>query len=252
MYSPNLRFFSTDCTRACGTEITAHAHNCYEVVYFRKANGSLTLGSRTYPLHNGTIYIAYPGTPHSEIHTGDGRVSFLGFDCANFPRRDMAETAYNILRHKEIGDIIEKIIAEAIEQKQNYSAVISHMIAEIILLLQRYAASNEPQPKNLGYICSYISEYYNQPIDFNRLAAISGYSPDYFRHMFTREFGISPKQMQIDVRLKKAAELLLSSEKNCTEIAALCGFSTGSQFSRMFAEKYKLPPQKFRTEKAIL
>lgn len=246
MYSPTLSFFSSEQGRAGGTSISSHAHNCYELVYFHKAGGTLSLGGKTYPLQSGTIYIAYPGTQHSEIHTGSGLVSFLGFDCTNFPHRAVNESAYNFLRHKNIGSIIEKIITEAVEQNQNYTELISHMLAEIILLLQRYIAADEPHTKNLGYISSYISEYYNQPIDFNRLAEISGYSRDRFRHIFTREFGISPKQMQIDIRLKKAAKLLSETKKSCTEIASLCGFSTGSQFSKMFTDKYKIPPNKFR------
>lgn len=176
----------------------------------------------------------------------------MGFDCADFPRHDIAESIYNIPQHKNIGGIIEKIVSEAIEQKQNYAHIISHKLAEIILLLQRYVANGDSQQKNLGYISSYISEYYSQTIDFNRLAKISGYSPDHFRHMFTREFGISPKQLQIDVRLKNSAKLLLNSKKSCTEIAALCGFSTSSQFSKMFYDKYKTSPLKFRLDKSNL
>ena len=72
MYSPNLTFSSSDQFRACGMSINSQAHNCYELVYFHKASGVLTLGDATYPLRNGTIYIAFPDTLHSEIHTGYG------------------------------------------------------------------------------------------------------------------------------------------------------------------------------------
>lgn len=151
-----------------------------------------------------------------------------------------------MLRHEEIGSIMKKIMKEAAEQKAYYDALISHLLAEVILLLARYAAGNEQQPKNLGYIASYITEYFNQPLNLLQLAKDTGYSPDYFRHRFSDEFGMSPKQFQIEVRLKKAAELLLNSKKSCTEIAALCGFSTGSQFSAMFLKKYQMTPNRFR------
>ena len=151
-----------------------------------------------------------------------------------------------MLRHEEIGSMMKKIMREATEQRPHYDALISHLLAEIILLLARYAAGNEQQSKNLGYIASYITEYFNQPLDLLQLARDTGYSPDYFRHRFTDEFGMSPKQFQMEIRLKKAAELLLNSKKSCTEIAALCGFSTGSQFSAMFSKKYQMPPNRFR------
>lgn len=89
-------------------------------------------------------------------------------------------------------------------------------------------------------------EYYNQPIDFNQLAKLSGYSLDYFRHLFSQKMGMSPKQFQINMRLEKAVELLSDQQKSCTEIASFCGFSTSAQFSKMFLEKYGISPNQFR------
>lgn len=246
MYSPHLIFFCSNKNRPQGSEVYNHAHSCYEIVYFNKANATLTMSENTYHLEDGTIYIVYPDTPHSEIHLNSGIVTFLGFECESFPRSVIKENIYNILHHENIRNIMNRIIKEAVEQKENYSELISHMLSEIILLLQRYTTNEAQQPKTLGYIYSYISEYYNQQIDFEQLAKASGYSLDHFRHIFTKKFGMSPKQFQTDMRLKKSAELLTDSPKSCTEIASLCGFSTSAQFSKMFSDKYGVTPKQFR------
>lgn len=246
MQNPSLTFFSLMQGREKNTSVGRHMHDCFEIVCFDKANGVLTIHENTYPLQDGTLYLVYPNTPHSEVHFSGAAVSFLGFRCPDFPRHAIKEAAFPMLRHEEIGSMMKKIMREATEQRPHYDALISHLLAEIILLLARYAAGNEQQSKNLGYIASYITEYFNQPLDLLQLAKDTGYSPDYFRHRFTNEFGMSPKQFQMEIRLKKAAELLLNSKKSCTEIAALCGFSTGSQFSAMFSKKYQMPPNRFR------
>ncbi len=250
MQNPSLTFFSLMQGRGKNTSVGRHMHDCFEIVCFDKANGVLTIHENTYPLQDGTLYLVYPNTPHSEVHFSGAAVSFLGFRCPDFPRHAIKEAAFPMLRHEEIGSMMKKIMKEATEQRPHYDALISHLLAEIILLLARYAAGNEQQSKNLGYIASYITEYFNQPLDLLQLAKDTGYSPDYFRHRFTNEFGMSPKQFQMEIRLKKAAELLLNSKKSCTEIAALCGFSTGSQFSAMFSKKYQMPPNRFRQSDA--
>lgn len=250
MQNPSLTFFSLMQGRGKNTSVGRHMHDCFEIVCFDKANGVLTIHENTYPLQDGTLYLVYPNTPHSEVHFSGAAVSFLGFRCPDFPRHAIKEAAFPMLRHEEIGSMMKKIMKEATEQRPHYDALISHLLAEIILLLARYAAGNEQQSKNLGYIASYITEYFNQPLDLLQLAKDTGYSPDYFRHRFTDEFGMSPKQFQMEIRLKKAAELLLNSKKSCTEIAALCGFSTGSQFSAMFSKKYQMPPNRFRQSDA--
>lgn len=41
-----------------------------------------------------------------------------------------------------------------------------------------------------------------------------------------------------EYRLRCAANMLASSTENMTEIAAACGFSSPSHFSKLFREKY--------------
>lgn len=246
MYNPNLKFFCSHQFRQHAVSINSHTHNCYELVYFHKGSGSLLINEKSYTITPGLIYIVYPNTPHSEMHFADGDVSFLGFDCPDFSKSRLKEIPYDILKHQLICRLMEMIMQEASEQNENYSELISHMLAEITLLLERYSSSAEQTVKSLDYISAYISEYYNQTINFKHLAKLSGYSPDHFRHVFVKEMGVSPKQFQINKRLEKSAEFLSDSKKSCTEIAYLCGFSNSAQFSKMFCNKYGISPSEFR------
>lgn len=249
MKNPKLTFIFKE-PRGGKTAVNSHSHTSYELVFFHKADGSLFVGENSYPLQSGTIYVVYPNTLHSEEHYSSGNVTFLGFECDNFPKEISNGIPYNFHMHKRISDLIETILNETREQNEFYSEIISHKLSEIILLLKRYSSLAEQAPKKLDYSLAYISEYYNQPIDFCRLAKISGYSLDRFRHIFTENIGMSPKQFQINIRLEKAGELLADTNKSCTEIASFCGFSTSAQFSKMFVKKYGLPPSKFRKEQA--
>lgn len=50
-----------------------------------------------------------------------------------------------------------------------------------------------------------------------------------------------------DIRLEKASQQLTqATEKNITEIAFDCGFSSNQYFTRVFKERYGMSPLRFR------
>ncbi len=71
-------------------------------------------------------------------------------------------------------------------------------------------------------------------------------SPSHFRALFRRELGRAPKQHEIDIRLARAAGLLIGSEKSVSEIAFEVGYANVSSFTRTFTRRYGLTPRRFR------
>lgn len=244
MYSPKLNFYFKE-TRPSSLTVTSHTHTCYELVYFENVNGTLKIENTSFPLKPGSLYFVYPGTSHSEIHSSDYSVIFLGFDCDKFPKHKLEETVYNVLDNKLIHSLLLRIIDEATNQKENYKQIVSLILSEIFLLLERYSADSTQSVKSITYAHNYIYEYFNQSIDFPELASSTGYSYDRFRHLFAEKYKISPKQLQMTIRLEKAVELLSEKNANCTKISELCGFSTSAQFSKLFKEKYGITPKQF-------
>ncbi|PST82870.1 hypothetical protein C7T94_09550 [Pedobacter yulinensis] len=63
-----------------------------------------------------------------------------------------------------------------------------------------------------------------------KLKSLSGYVPNEFIRL---------------IRLKKAAELILSEDYNISEISYLVGFNSHSYFSKCFVSQFKVPPSEF-------
>jgi len=244
LYSPKLNFYFKE-TRPSSLTVTSHTHTCYELVYFENVNGTLKIENTSFPLKPGSLYFVYPGTAHSETHSNDYTVVFLGFDCDNFPEHILKETVYNLPENKRIHSLLLRIIDEATNQEENYKKIISLLLSEIFLLLERYTIHGTQSIKSITYAHNYIYEYFNQSIDFAELAKSTGYSYDRFRHLFSEKYQISPKQLQMTIRLEKAVEMLSEKKSNCTNIAHLCGFSTSAQFSKLFKDKYGITPKQF-------
>ena len=68
---------------------------------------------------------------------------------------------------------------------------------------------------------------------------------------FSTLFGTSIHAYIIDQRLEKAAGLLLESNLNISQIAALVGYSKASNFSAAFKKKYGVTPKNYKAEHTI-
>ena len=104
----------------------------------------------------------------------------------------------------------------------------------------------EVDPEFMEYIKNYIEQHFDQKLDFKELAHMSGYSSDYFRHLFRAHFGVSPQEYMIDARLQKAKALLEEGHLSCTEVSYKCGFSNSAQLSTMFKKKFGCSPSAVR------
>ena len=71
-----------------------------------------------------------------------------------------------------------------------------------------------------------------------------GYS--IYRKKFKEYTGISPAQYQINLRINKAKDLLITSNQSLKEIALNLGFDSSDYFFRLFKQKTGFTPSDFR------
>lgn len=83
------------------------------------------------------------------------------------------------------------------------------------------------------------------------LAKKVGVSTSKLTKGFSAMFGTSVHAYIIERRLEKAAGLLLESDLNVSQVAALVGYSKPSNFSAAFKKKYGVIPKNYKTENMI-
>lgn len=95
----------------------------------------------------------------------------------------------------------------------------------------------------------YILRHLDQSLSLERIAAEACFSPFHFHRLFRARVGETLNQFVKRVRLERALKLMSHGRpQSLTDIAMACGFSSSSDFSRSFKQRYGVPPSKIDIE----
>ncbi len=107
-----------------------------------------------------------------------------------------------------------------------------------------------PEPDHPAYervaaVAAHIQQHYAQSLQLRALAAMAQMSVAQLERHFRAIFNLSPRQLLLKARLD-AARRLLPGPSTLTEIAAHCGYTDHSAFSRQFKARVGISPRSYR------
>jgi AraC family transcriptional regulator len=85
-------------------------------------------------------------------------------------------------------------------------------------------------------------------LDLKTIAAESGYSRNHFLRMFRAATQSTPHQYFLRLRIEKAQSLMKNKSLRMIDIAESCGFTSQSQFSRVFRRVIGVTPRQYRRD----
>lgn len=88
----------------------------------------------------------------------------------------------------------------------------------------------------------FIRKNFTRELTVEMLSEQVGKTPNYFSHLFKREFGISFKEYVTRLRIAKAKELILNTNDLIYEISEKVGFSDYTYFTQVFKKMEGHPP----------
>ena len=116
-------------------------------------------------------------------------------------------------------------------------------------LLYLLCAPQEPAPAqagNLEEVARYMEEHLDEPLSIPQLSRRAFLSPTAFKAAFRQRYGLAVHAWLRQKRMERAAQLLRGSSLTVLEVAQTVGYSSGSQFSTAFRQRYGTSPGKFR------
>ncbi|WP_309122327.1 response regulator [Paenibacillus sp.] len=94
----------------------------------------------------------------------------------------------------------------------------------------------------------YIADHLHLPIGIREVAEAVHLNASYFSELFKQETNASFSDYLIALRLRKAKELLLTTDRKIYEIAEETGYGNASYFVKVFRESEGMTPKQFRDQ----
>ncbi|WP_168118674.1 AraC family transcriptional regulator [Paenibacillus sp. HB172176] len=118
-------------------------------------------------------------------------------------------------------------------------------------VVQHLSASVEARPPTPAGVCaekaaSYLRKHYKEDITAQKLGETINFHPVYIARCMKREFGCSPVDYLMRIRIEQAKLLLLQTDLTIMRIAEEVGFNRASYFASCFAKHEGLSPRAYR------
>lgn len=238
---------------------TGRILNEYQIILITEGSGILQVGLGEYEIKPGTILIIRPGVKHRykpNPKTGwtENYLGFKGDLADHFMNRVETITNYPILYHcvqYEFFDCYQKIFELVSDQKPSYQKISSGLLLKLLGYISSHKHSEQFAGKQVDQLVNdlknYMWENVNQNIDLKEFCRAQSVSYSYMRKAFKLYTGISPHQYFLDLKIMRAQELLVSTEKPIKEITYKLGFESIQYFSRLFKLKTGISPSSQRS-----
>ena len=113
-------------------------------------------------------------------------------------------------------------------------------------------AKGKPQGSPYTVRCKdYIRKHFREKIYIEAISEPLGISAGYLAKLFKKETGLSIQEFTNQVRVERAANLLIYSEKSLSEIADYVHFPSQSYFGKIFRGLKGMTPNEFRKRNKI-
>ncbi|MBN1804416.1 MAG: helix-turn-helix domain-containing protein, partial [Sedimentisphaerales bacterium] len=139
-------------------------------------------------------------------------------------------------------DYINKVMQ--IDNQQDLCVWIGSALNDFIELV--YSIQDKKRVSQIKPAIDYIRLHYDEPVTLNEIAKAAHLSVSRLSHVFKEQVGITIVDYITNVRIEYAKELLISTNKNCTEICFESGYNNQSYFTRTFKEIVGVTPKQFR------
>lgn len=264
-------------TNYCGT-VNYHLHNEIEWLYAVTGNMTIFVMDETIILHPGEIIIINSYVVHSTMNDSvENNVCLVQFNpdvlihntliseykyaipfmCQDRFRYLVIQSEADEQKH-ELAKLLLETASEFLKKPIGYEIMIKSNLYKLLALLYRYRLVDYQQPEETGRriqikakmtkVINYIEQHFDESIEVSQMAELVSLNTDYFSRVFKSVTGQSFIQYLNTVRISIAEKLLLSTDRQITDILVETGFSSLSYFNRTFKKLKQCCPSDYRKQ----
>ncbi|WP_340114887.1 AraC family transcriptional regulator [Maribellus mangrovi] len=236
----------------------------YQLNYISEGSGIFENRHGKFPVKEGSLLVIFPGEwhrykPNNQSGWMEHYVGFNGAIADHFLSNRVFSSKQPVLFpgiREEIIDTHLKIIDLVEKEQPGYQQIASGMIVKLLGYLisfeKQKGFSGKPIAKVIEEVRFYMRQNLDREIHLEELVENRNVGYSYFRRMFKKFTGVSPGQYHLQLRIMRAKEMLVGTDKSIKEISLELGFQTIHYFSLIFKKKVGMNPSEFRRQTTIL
>ena len=153
-------------------------------------------------------------------------------------------------------DIMEQITQVRIDRKENSKRFSDNTIPQLKLqqlffTLLTYIGESSAEIQShdaAAEIFAFLNDHYKENLCLTDIADHFSFHPSYVIRLLKKRYQKTPGQIIQQLRLEKAAQLLITSNSSIQTIAYETGFNDGGYFTRLFKRHYGVTPHQWRNK----
>ncbi|WP_158602326.1 AraC family transcriptional regulator [Cohnella endophytica] len=249
-----------------------HYHPEIEFLHILKGELTVFCREERIVLREGGIGLFGSSEPHLTMQTKDGHLSYLVFQIDLRKYWDLS--TLNSMQHfsevirplsslnyifenneqarRQTSALMNEIYQEMNDARIGYELAVSSRIKNILLLLLRNddrMQLNYNDNRLLGRLqpaVDYVEDNLSEKLSVSEVSAIVNMSYTHFIKTFKKAVGMSFTDFVVYKRIKKAEQLLLTSDVSIADVADAVGISNIGHFYDMFRRYNECSPKQFK------
>lgn len=235
----------------------------YQILYVVNAEDcDVRIGDVWHSARPEDLYVVQPGVVHESTDGPGAAPSLWEVKCqfGDAPSLPVDASALPAICTKvndvALLDTFRRLIAEYNAAPSGWEYLCSHLLDELFFRIGRLGATAETPGKRsaaaelnkeaVSRAKAHIEVHFAEELDVPGLAATAGISTSHFAALFKQLYGRSPVDYLIEVRIDRAAKMLIEWQHTISEVAEATGFSSVHYFSRQFRKRRGVPPSEYR------
>lgn len=237
-----------------------HSHKHYEIYFLERGTRTLILSNVLYELTGPSLVIIPPrvvhkteGGPFARHNVNVSNDYLNAYQKSTLDQKSLKIINLNDGQKHSFLQLLDKAYGISKSDK-NYEHKINALFSYGITLLDGVLPAKK-QPKSLSpnalpptmlRILDYLNSHYEENITLDFLSDKFFISKSTLIYNFKKYTDRSPIDFLLAVRLSKAKQMLITSNKSVDLISSECGFSSANYFGLIFKRKEKVSPLAFR------
>ncbi|MBN2641541.1 MAG: helix-turn-helix domain-containing protein [Victivallales bacterium] len=253
-----------------------HRHDFTELVFVHKGHGVNIVNGHEHLIHDGDVFVIEKGVEHEYCRTSELYISSLLLDLDSLPlplellgRHPGYYSLFEVepgLRKKYsfkarlnmssetmtvVDELLGQLRVEWHDRKPGYEAAIIGFLTELMVLLARCyveqsLGGDSQAVSRVGEVVSRIETGFKSDISLDELVSIACMSKRSLIRYFNSVYNMPPIKYLLQVRIRKASEMLRGTNKSISAIAMECGFDDSNYFTRQFRRAIGMSPREYR------